>query len=555
MDMSYSTFLNRLKSLRELNSRKKNFVNIDLYKLMLKEGALLAGYEKIKSNKGATTPGVLDSFSILRLNRLRDMLKNESWQPSPISFYIPFEKRPLGVQGEEEIVQAAMLLVLEAIYEPVFSTTSFGFRPRLGTHNALKVIDQKYDPMTFAIEGEIKGMYDSANHRTLVTLLEKRIKDDRFIRLIWKMLRTGYLQTFKPLVKPDVGTPQGSIVSPILQNIYLHELDLFMENTCLKIPVKNNKMRTPVYRDIDNRMLLIKSRLYKLDKNSEERARLLKELKTLKAKSLRALHYYEKRNRVVYTRYADDFIIGIAGSFDHANALKEEIIHFLSTLSLTLSAEKTKITDLRRGFAFFLGHKILIDTSVKYAYVRPKGRPRYLKRVTGRLVSIQAPIERMVQRLAGLGFCDTKGFPIVKKIWTTQEDNQIVQNFNYTTRGIFEFYSGVQKRRFLQRIWYILRFSCALTLASKHRCSLNKVFSKHGRLLTINYGSSGEKRVMLYQPSLKDLDRKWQIGRRFDDPYRLIAARVSKTKVYDNCCICTPPPEKTKDLRWVTLDI
>lgn len=533
MDMSYSTFLNRLKSLRELNSRNKNFVNIDLYKLMLKEGALLAGYEKIKSNKGATTPGVgkasLDSFTILRLFKLRDMLRNESWQPSPARrIYITkpgkFEKRPLGIQGlEEKIVQAAMLLVLEAIYEPVFSKASFGFRPRLGTHNALKVIDQKYEGMTFAIEGDIKGMYDSVNHRTLVTLLEKRIKDDRFIRLIWKMLRTGYLETFKPLVKPDVGTVQTSIVSPILANIYLHELDLFMENKSLNIPVKNNKLRTPVYRDIDNRMLMIKSHLYKLDSSSEERARLLKELKTNKVKKVRVRMYCDPSNRVVYTRYADNFIIGIAGSFDYANALKEEIIHFLSTLSLTLNAEKTKITDLRRDFAFFLGHKILIDTSVKYAYVRPKGKSSYLKKVTGRLVSIQAPIERLIQRLAGLGFCDTKGFPTVKKIWTTQEDNQIVQNFNYTTLNIFEFYSGVHKRRFLQRIWYILRFSCALTLASKHRCSLNKVFSKHGRLLTINYGSSGERRVMLYQPSLKDLDRKWQIGRRFDDPYRLIA--------------------------------
>ena len=85
MDMSHSTFLNRLKSLRELNSRNKDFVNIDLYKLMLKEGAFRAGYEKIKSHKGATTPGVressLDSFSLLRLNKLRSMLRNESWQP------------------------------------------------------------------------------------------------------------------------------------------------------------------------------------------------------------------------------------------------------------------------------------------------------------------------------------------------------------------------------------------------------------------------------------------------------------------------------------------
>ncbi len=84
MDMSKNTFVNRLESLRELNSRNTNFINIDLYKLILKEGTLLAAYEKIKSNKGATTPGIsLDSFSTLRLDKLKSMLRDESWQPSP----------------------------------------------------------------------------------------------------------------------------------------------------------------------------------------------------------------------------------------------------------------------------------------------------------------------------------------------------------------------------------------------------------------------------------------------------------------------------------------
>ena len=561
MDMSKNTFVNRLKSLRELNSRNTNFINIDLYKLILKEGTLLAAYEKIKSNKGATTPGVgnasLDSFSTLRLDKLKSMLRDESWQPSPTRrIYIPkpgkTEKRPLGIQGpEEKIVQAAMLLVLEAIYEPIFLGSSFGFRPNRGTHDALKVIAQNYDGMTYAIEGDIKGMYDNVNHRTLITLLEKRIKDERFIRLVWKMLRAGYLEREELLVKPDIGTPQGSIVSPILANIYLHELDLFMASKSLDVPIRNNKIRTPVYKELDNRMRLIKSRLYKLGLSSEDKVRYLKELKTLKVGSLGVRMYCDPSNRVVYTRYADDFIVGIAGSLEFANTLKEDIRLFLSTLSLTLSDEKTKITDIRKDSAFFLGHKILMETSIKYAYVRPKGKSRYLKRVTGRLVSIQAPIDRMVQRLSAKGFCDTKGFPTDKKLWITQEDNQIVQNFNHTIRGIFGYYSGVHKRRLLQRIWYILKFSCALTLASKHRCSLNKVFSKRGKLLTVNYGPSGEKRVMLYQPSLKEEDRKWQIGRKFEDPYRVIAARVSKTKLYEDCCICGASSSEMHHIRHI----
>ena len=562
MDMKISTFIDRLKRIRELNRKNpKTFVNIDLYKLILKENTLLAGYENIKSNKGATTLGTgklyLDGFSRARLEKLRDKLRNESWSPSPARrIYIPKpgkdEKRPLGIQGpEEKVVQASMLLILEAIYEPLFCETSFGFRPNLGVHNALQVIDQTYDGMTFAIEGDIKGMYDNVNHQTLVSLLEKRIKDDRFIRLVWKMLKAGYLDQRGTLVKPEVGIPQGSIVSPILANIYLHELDLFMKKRVLNVPIRNNKIRTPDYKTVDNRMRVIKYRLKHGSFTNCEKSKYLKELKTLKVKSLGMRMYLNPSNRIVYTRYADDFIVGIAGSEEYANTVREEIGKFLETIGLILNVKKTKVTNIRKEPAFFLGHRILIDTSVKWTYVRSKGKTPHLKRVTGKLVSIQAPIERIVKRLAIKGFCKSNGFPTAKKIWTTQEDSQIIELFNTTIRGIFGFYSGASKRRYLQRIWYILKFSCAFTLATKHRRSLKKVFLKHGRLLTVRYGQSGEKTVKLEMPSLKEEERKWQLGRKLPDPYRLIAGKVARTKIDENCCICGAPSAEMHHIRHV----
>ena len=780
MDMSISTFKDRLKCYRKLNSIHVNFVNIDLYKLMLKENALLAGYESIKSNKGATPllgTLSLNGFSRQRLTRLRKGLRNESWIPSPAKrIYIPktgfAEKRPLVIQekafhplllrsipsflkgAEEKIVQATMLMVLEAIYEPIFLGTSFGFRPGLGTHDALKAIDQKYDGMTYAIESDIKGMYDNVNHRILIALIEKRIKDDRFIRLLWKMLKAGYLKGGKQNVKADIGTPPGSIISPILTNIYLHELDLFMMEKKLDVTIRKNKRRTPIYIERENRIQVIKLALQRKDYSFQSRQNHLKELSFLKVENFGVRMYCDPSNRIHYTRYADKFIVGIAGSLEFANHLKEAIAGFLSTLGLYLNLEKTKVTDIRKDFAFFLGHRITIDTSINY--VRPKGKVDLLKKVKcfkkkdtdllrspflhrffrsqkkkrpltpypysypllvpqrgkrslpllvpqrgkkslplllpltpltpkelplllplplplpltpkestltpkestltpkestlftkkkdpflprrslvkkygqgvkrsipllvpqrgkkslpfgvgvgrgvgrgvgvgvgvrggkggevgvgvrkgkrdtplryvtprlgrralfflvkkvrrvgdrygvrslffsygqgkgygvearkgndvrcqmlggrcqGRLVSIEAPINRIVQRLSAKRFCDKKGTPIAKALWITQEDNQIVQNFNVTIRSIFGFYSGVKKRRYLQRIWYILKFSCALTFAAKHRCSLNKIFLKHGQLLRIHFGASGERQVTLYQPSFKEADRKWQ---------------------------------------------
>ena len=553
-------FLNRLKSLRKLNGGKKDFVNFDLYKLMLKEEALLAGYEKVKSNKGATTPGIdsisLDSFSKKRIDKLRKELINESWRPRParrISIPKPgkAEKRPLSIQGpEEKIIQATMLLILEAIYEPIFLNNSFGLRPNKGAHDALKAIDQKYDGMVYAIEGDIKGMYDNVNHHKLITLLERRIKDARFIRLIWKLLRTGYMEKDKTLVKPDIGTPQGSIVSPILANIYLHELDEFMQSKSLNV-TKRNPKRTPVFRTLDNRMRVIRSHLRKQNLDNKQRKDYLKELKSLKIQSLKVRTLTDPSNRIFYTRYADDFIVGIAGGLEFAQNLKSEIKGFLESLSLTLNEDKTKVTNIRKDSAFFLGHKILIDTKVKYAYVRPKNRSRYLKRVTGWLVHIQAPVDRIVKRLSLKGFCDHNGIPTYKKMWITQEDNHIIHNFNATIRGIFGYYSGVHRKSYLKRIWYILKFSCAKTLAAKHRSSQRKIFSKHGNLLKVTYGIHGERSVSLYQPSLRVKDRVWQVGRKLKDPYRLIAARVTKTKIYESCCICGAPSAEMHHVKHV----
>ena len=583
MDMSTSTFKDRLKCYRKLNSIHVNFVNIDLYKLMLKENTLLAGYESIKSNKGATTftpypdpihltpktakeipgavsgtgvgvteYGALDGFSRERLNRLRKSLRNESWIPSPAKrIYIPKTgkakkhlKKNTPYFFEEKIVQATMLLILEAIYEPIFLGTSFGFRPGLGVHDAFKAIDQKYDGMTYAIESDIKGMYDNVNHHTLVALMEKRIKDDRFIRLVWKMLKAGYLEAGKQIVKADIETPPGSIISPILANIYLHELDLFMMERLLDVTKKNNKRRTPIYRDReniyrdrDNRIKVIK--LKQKDYSFQSKENELKEL--LKFENFGVRLYCDPSNRVHYTRYGDKFIVGIAGSLEFANHLKEAIARFLSTLGLYLNLEKMKVTDIRKDFAFFLGHRITIDTSINQILKKvecfldtapsyplkgvwsPKHRlftspfslmrckkARLGVRCQDRLVSIEAPINRIIQRLSAKRFCDNKGTPIAKALWITQEDNQIVQNFNATIRGVFGFYSGVKKRRYLQRIWYILKFSCALTFAAKHRCSLNKIFLKHGQLLRVHFGASGERQVTLYQPSFKEGDKKWE---------------------------------------------
>lgn len=228
--------------------------------------------------------------------------------------------------------------------------------------------------------------------------------------------------------------------------------------------------------------------------------------------------YAKRKNRILYTRYADDFIIGIAGSKSLANEIKQQVKMFLETINLTLSLEKSKITDLRKENANFLGHRIGINIRIKHRKVHVKGISPFTRKVTGKFVSITAPVDKIISRLHEKGFCDSKGKPKHKTIWITQQDNQIIDLFNYSIRRVFGFYSGVNNKHALTRISYIFKFSCAMTLAAKHSCSLAKIFGKHGPALKVIYGEKGQKQTCLYQPDLKNKSRIWQTGKMLADP-------------------------------------
>lgn len=564
--MDIESYTCRLGTIRKLNMQngKETFVNKDLYRLLIKdEACLLEGYESIKSNKGAITPATesstLDGFGLERIGRLIKGLKDESWKPRPARRkYIPkpgkSEMRPLGVQGpEEKVVQAAVKRILEAIYEPRFLDCSYGFRPARGCHDALDYIDKHFDTITFIVEGDIKGMYDNVNHHRLIKLLERTIDDARFIRLIWKFLRAGYMDTGNVLLKPEVGTPQGSIISPILANIYLHELDVFMQQHVTKRIKGKSSVRTQVMKELE-----IKARrTWKLLRtaSNEEKDKLLQDRKAVKMQILQVKPYVDPPNRVYYVRYADDFIIGVAGPKVLADSLKSRVQQFLkSDLNLDLNMEKTQVTKARQKSkpAVFLGHEIFVDTSVKLTYVNAKNRTPFLKRTTGFLIRLQAPIRRIINRLRSKGFCDGQGRPRPKDIWTTQEDWIIVRNFNYILSGLMNFYSGAHYQHRLGRVVYIMRYSCVMTLAKKHKSSIAKIFGKHGHRLAVKHKLKGKDKVeSIDEPILKETARKWRKGKVIKDPYATMHVKLTKSDVLGICLICGDPSVEMHHLNHV----
>jgi RNA-directed DNA polymerase len=172
-------------------------------------------------------------------------------------------------------VQEVWREILEAIYEPVFSDRSHGFRPGKSCHTALDEIKHKWTGMKWFIEFDIEGFFDNIDHQILMGMLEKKIDDVKFLNVIRKMLKAGYMEEWK--FHPTMsGTPQGGIISPILANIYLHELDNFVETMIQDFEKGDGRRWNTEYRTKQSRMGHLNKRIQK-ETDEHRRTALLEE--------------------------------------------------------------------------------------------------------------------------------------------------------------------------------------------------------------------------------------------------------------------------------------
>lgn len=540
--------LDKLETLRNLNS-KKEWINQNLYRLMYKQGLYILAYERIKSKPGNMTPEIdgetLDGTSLELINEIIEEMKTEKFQFQPVkTSYIPKANgklRKLGIPStRDKLVQEVMRMILETIYDSpqgaFFKEQSHGFRSGRSCHSALKDIQRNWSATNWLIEGDIKACFDDIDHEILVDLIKRKIKDERFINLVLKLLNAGYLDLNGERKDSLIGTPQGGIISPILANIYLHELDVFVEGLQRELEKGELKARNPEYRALATR----RAKLVREGKtNTPEFRELGKKMRALPSVDVDDPNFI----RVRYVRYADDWMIGLCGSFQLAEEIKERVKTFLKEkLHLTLSEEKTRITNTRTEEGEFLGTRIRVgrtaETQKQTISTNGSGR-MFKRRSTGWEVVIKAPMDKLIKKLEERGFCTVSGEPIAKGGWQHLDIDQIIELYASTNRGIQNYYRFVDNWRDISRIQYILEYSLAKTLASKLKISVAKVFDRFGDNISFKVISAkGERTVKFY----KNTD--WKTNRKaFTDSPQIDLVRTAirmrtRSKLGQPCCVC-----------------
>jgi len=203
------------------------------------ERTLKIAFQKVANNQGAAgvdhvTIPMFEAHRDDELRRLSDQLRTGTYRPQAIRrHYIPKpgsqELRPLGIPTvRDRVVQTALRLVLEPIFEHEFAEHSYGFRPGRGCKDALRRVDELLKAgYTFIVDADLKSYFDTIPHDRLMTLVGQKVSDGRVLNLIEAFLKQGVLDGLKEWT-PEMGSPQGAVISPLLSNIYLNPLDHLM---------------------------------------------------------------------------------------------------------------------------------------------------------------------------------------------------------------------------------------------------------------------------------------------------------------------------------------
>jgi group II intron reverse transcriptase/maturase len=467
----------------------------ELYRQMFSKSLYLLAYGNIYSNQGAMTPGACDEtadgMSEAKIDQVIALMRAERYRFAPVRRVLIPKKngklRPLGLPSwSDKLAGEVVRLLLEAYYEPQFSGRSHGFRKGRGCHTALREIQQTWTGTVWFIEGDISDCFGSFSHDILLGILAEKIRDNRFLRLIRNMLKAGYLEDWQ-YHDTLSGVPQGSVVSPVLSNIYLHKLDEFVEEELIpRYTCGDRREKNPEYHKVNGR------RQHARKQGNRARAREA-------LRQMRALPYGDPMDpgyrRLFYCRYADDVLLGFIGPKAEAEQIKAGLAAFLrETLALELNASKTLITHARTGAARFLGYQITVQHSSTRL---TRGR----RTVNGK-VALRVPKDVIT---AKCGPYRHQGKPWHRPRLLNLDDYDIVRIYAAEYRGIVNYYLLARDVWRLATLRWNAETSMLKTLAAKHKSTVALMAARHKAKVITGDGPRTCFEARLQRTGKKDL--------------------------------------------------
>jgi group II intron reverse transcriptase/maturase len=468
-----------LQATRKLGEKRIPLTRV--YRCLYSEDLFLAAYAKIARNEGALTPGTendtVDGMNLQRIHRIIERLRYERFRFRPARrIRIPKKgkgTRPLGIPNfSEKLVQEALRQLLEAYYEPRFTDSSHGFRPGRGCHTALTRIKHKFIGTTWFIEGDIRGCFDTIDHTVLIEILSRDIHDGRLLNLIRMGLEAGYMEDWQ-YTDSYSGVPQGGVLSPILSNIYLHELDEFIEQELIPQYTRGeSRASNPDYERLSSRVWRARQR------GDHEAARKWDRLRRqTPSKDTRDPGF----RRLRYCRYADDYLLGFIGPRSEAEAIKAAVGTFLrDKLHLEMSEAKTLITHARTQQAHFLGYAISVYH--RDDKLSPRAGTRTKTRSINAVIRLGIPtglVDKAAKRY------QRKGRPIHEAALLYYSDAQIIDTYQGRFRGLAEYYKYAVDRYQLAKLKHIMECALTKTLANKFRTSVARVYRRYRGTRTV----------------------------------------------------------------------
>lgn len=499
-------------------------LKLPVYQTISNPCVLLIAYSKLKNKKASGIDDIpIENVTLATIFSLSLELRFKKYSPNPTKrIFIPTangKMRPLGIaSSKDKIVQRALLILLEPLFEKVFLDSSHGFRKNRSCHTALKEIYYKWRGIKWFIECDFVQCFDKISHPILLSILNKYVDDYWTSSLINQFLKKGYIN-FGNLCDSQLelktGTPQGSIISSLICNILLHELDSFLEKYCLAF--SNFDFAKKKVSDEYNVTKRYKNTFWEAVGNSGRElihknvsdTKIRAPLKTICKLdgAARDLRYYQKDSnmrKVQYIRYADDFLVGTISDKQFAYKTLCWISLISDSLGMKLNIEKSNVKHHEKG-TLFLGFHIYGN----YGF-NVKWKTEKLQRIGDVVLKFAVPLERLFQRFTDRGFFQlVKNRKSLKYVGKRQDkwlflntDYEIILRYNSVIRGIQYYYSCSTYRNVLNRFWHTMRRSAALTLAHKHKKRSAKwSFSNFGNELTVTNPKTGKKTKLLMPKS------------------------------------------------------